>query len=474
MTSVSSNGGGNGASAARGADRVCVVGAGSAGIAMCRALALRGIPFDCFERRPAIGGLWRYPAEGGGSAAYESLFANTSKTVMQYPSYPMPDDYPDYPHHTQVARYFDDYVDHHGLREHIRLETEVASVEPDGGAWTVTLGDGTTHRYRAVAVASGGRHAEPVLGHYEGSFAGRELHAVDYDGPEDFAGQRVVILGLGATSADIATEVSRVAAATDLSVRTGHYVVPKILEGRPIDKLSPFMKKLSVEQRRPLLTLMLKLVHGDMTAYGLPAPPYKPGQGPLISTSELLPAIAHGRIFPRPVVAAAEGRTVRFADGQEVEADAIVHCTGYRIGFPFLDERLVSGGDDAPPLYHLVVPPEIEGLYFIGLLHSMMSLMPLAEFQSEWVGDLLTGAVELPSRADMWSAIRRSRRRQDKRFYDSSGHLLVDPNEYERLIEAERRRHAATGRKVSPAGAPVVRPDERGESHAFVHGRSDG
>jgi cation diffusion facilitator CzcD-associated flavoprotein CzcO len=428
-------------------DKVCVIGAGSAGIAMCRALVHRDVPFDCYERRAQIGGLWRYPADGGHSCAYASLFANTSKTVMQYPSYPMPDDYPDYPHHTQVARYFDDYVDHYGLRQHVQFETEVTRVEPaSGGGWAVTLGDGAVHRYRAVMVASGGRHSVPVYGQYDGSFAGRELHAIDYDGPADFAGQTVVILGLGATSADIATEVARVAAATYLSVRTGHYVVPKILEGRPIDKLSPFMKKLSVEQRRPLLRLMLKLVHGDMTAYGLPAPPYKPGQGPLISTSEFLPAIVHGRITPKPVIAAVEGRTVRFADGHLVEADAIIHCTGYRIAFPFLDDTLVGGGDDAPPLYQLVVPPEVEGLYFIGLLHSMMSLMPLAEFQSEWVGDLLTGAVRLPSRGEMWAGIRRARRRQDKRFYDSSGHLLVDPNEYERLIATERRSHATTDR----------------------------
>jgi len=427
-------------------DRVCVIGAGSAGIAMCRALVLRDIPFDCYERGSRLGGLWRYPADGGGSCAYASLFANTSKTVMQYPSYPMPDDYPDYPHHTQVARYFDDYAEHYGLREHIQFDTEVTRVEPDGGGWLVALGDGTVHRYRAVLVASGGRHGAPVHGQFDGSFAGRELHAFDYDSPAEFAGQTVVVLGLGATSADIATEVSRVAAATYLSARTGHYVVPKILEGRPIDKLTPLMKRLSVEQRRPLLTLMLKLVHGDMTAYGLPAPPYKPGQGPLISTSEFLPAIVHGRITPKPVVTAAEGGTVRFADGETVQADAIIHCTGYRIAFPFLDDTLAGDGVDAPALYHLVVPPETDGLYFIGLLHSMMSLMPLAESQADWVGDLLTGAVRLPSRADMWSEIRRSRRRQDKRFYDSSGHLLVDPNEYQRLIATERRSHATTDR----------------------------
>lgn len=423
-------------------ERVCVIGAGAAGIAMARALVVRGIPFDCYERGPAIGGLWRFPPDpsaGDRGCAYASLHANTSKTVMQYPSFPMSDDCPDYPHHTEVARYLDAYADHNGLREHIRFGTEVtrAAPAPDSG-WDVTLADGSAHRYRAVLVASGGRHGEPVHGRFEGKFTGEQLHSMEYRGPYGFAGKRVVVLGLGATAADIATEVSRVAETTYLSVRTGHYVVPKILEGRPIDRLSPLMRRLSVEQRRPLVKLMLKLVHGDMTDYGLPAPPYKVGQGPFVASSELLPAIVHGRITPRPVVVSAEDRTLRFADGSSAEADAVIHCTGYRIAVPFLDREHVGDGDDAPPLYHQVVPPQTEGLYFIGLLHSMTALMPLAEAQSEWVGDLLTGAVRLPSRERMWARVRQARRRQDKRFYDSSGHLLVDPQEYERLMTAER------------------------------------
>jgi dimethylaniline monooxygenase (N-oxide forming) len=435
-------------------DKVCVIGAGSAGIAMCRSLKVRDIPFDCYERRSVIGGIWHYPDDGGPSPAYPSLFANTSKTVMQFPSFPMPDDMPDYPHHSQVARYFDDYVDHFGLREHIQFDTDVVRAEPaDGGGWLVALGDGSVFRYRAVMVASGGRHGTRAYGRYDGEFTGRELHSMDYDGPEEFAGQKVVVIGLGATSADIATEVSRVAAATHLSVRTGHYVVPKILEGGPIDKLSPFMKKLSVEQRRPLVTLMIKLVHGHMSAYGLPDPPYKVGQGPLISTSEFLPAIVHGRITPEPTIASVQGRTVTFANGDVVEADAIIHCTGYSISYPFLADTIVRDGDESPALYHQVVPPETDGLYFIGLLHSMMSLMPLAEAQAEWVGDLLTGAVALPERGELWAGIRKARRRQDKRFFDSSGHLLVDPNEYQRLLEAERKKYA-TSAGVATASHP--------------------
>src|SRR3954454_13941406 len=116
------------------------------------------------------------------------------------------------------------------------------------------------------------------------------------------------------------------------SVRTGHYLVPKLIQGRPVDKLSPLMKRLSVERRRPLVPLMLKIVNGDMTSYGLPKPPYKPGQGPLIATADLLPAIAHGRIVGKPTIERVEGRTVHFADGSASAADALVHCTGYRIG----------------------------------------------------------------------------------------------------------------------------------------------
>jgi cation diffusion facilitator CzcD-associated flavoprotein CzcO len=423
---------------------VCVIGAGSAGIAMCRALALRELPFDCYERRPGVGGLWRYAPSEGPSCAYASLFPNTSRTVMQYPSFPLPEDCPHYPHHTLVARYFDDYVDHWGVRERISFGTEVTALAPaDGGGWDVRLADGGRHRYRAAIVASGARHGEPAFAQLPGDFSGRVLHAFDYHDAAEFAGQAVLVVGLGATAADIAPEIARVAASTCLSVRTGHYVVPKLFAGRPVDEVSPLIRRLSPEARRPLLRAMLRIVNGSPAKQGLPTPPYAPGQGPLIAATDLLPAIAHGRLTVKPEALRAEDRCVHFADGSRQELDAIVHCTGYRIKFPFLDEAIVVGGDDAPPLYQLAVPPEREGLYFLGLVHSMTALMPVAEAQAEWIGDLLTGVVRLPPRGEMWGTIRRTRARQDRRFYDSSGHLLIDPEEYARLIARERRVHAA-------------------------------
>ena len=57
--------------------KVCIIGAGSSGIASCQVLHARGIDFDCFEKGSGVGGNWRYDNDNGMSSAYRSLFINT-------------------------------------------------------------------------------------------------------------------------------------------------------------------------------------------------------------------------------------------------------------------------------------------------------------------------------------------------------------------------------------------------------------
>ena len=104
---------------------VCVIGAGSSGIAAVKALHENGFPFDCFEASDRVGGNWVYKNRNGMSAAYRSLHINTSRERMEYSDFPMPATYPDFPHHTHIAAYFDAYVDHFGLRDRITFETRV-------------------------------------------------------------------------------------------------------------------------------------------------------------------------------------------------------------------------------------------------------------------------------------------------------------------------------------------------------------
>src|SRR5918994_3665697 len=118
---------------------VCVIGAGSSGIAAVKALHAAGFAFDCFEASDRVGGNWVYKNRNGMSSAYRSLHINTSRGRMEFSDFPMPATYPDFPHHTHIAAYFDAYVDHFGFRDRITFETWVTRVERrSGGGWDVT------------------------------------------------------------------------------------------------------------------------------------------------------------------------------------------------------------------------------------------------------------------------------------------------------------------------------------------------
>src|SRR6202521_1516303 len=134
----------------------CVIGAGSSGITAAKALHERGIPFDCLEKSDRVGGNWVFANKNGMSPAYPHLFINTPRPRMEYSDFPMPESYPDFPHHTHIAAYFEDYVDHFGLRERITFETGVRHAQrEEGGVWRVELESGESRSYDALLVANG-------------------------------------------------------------------------------------------------------------------------------------------------------------------------------------------------------------------------------------------------------------------------------------------------------------------------------
>ena len=89
-------------------DRICIVGAGPAGLSQARALLRAGLPFDVIERHGDVGGIW--DLENRGTPMYESARFISSKTLSAFFDFPMPDDYPAYPDHTQFdkkSKYYD-------------------------------------------------------------------------------------------------------------------------------------------------------------------------------------------------------------------------------------------------------------------------------------------------------------------------------------------------------------------------------
>jgi dimethylaniline monooxygenase (N-oxide forming) len=446
--------------------KVCVIGAGSSGIAACQVLQARGIDFDCFEKGSEVGGNWRYGNDNGMSSAYRSLFINTSRRMMAYATYPMPEDYPDYPHHTQIATYFDDYVNHFGFRDRIRFRTEVTSVEPaPEGGYRVTLDDGSSQHYEAVLVANG-HHWDPRLPDPpfpgQDTFTGDQLHAHWYREPDErFIGKRVLVLGIGNSATDISVETSRHAEMTYLAMRRGAYVIPKYIAGKPTDELAPnWMSRLPFAVTRRLFMQQLRQVTGRMEAYGLPKPDHKLGQAHPTISSDLLPRIGHGRIKVKPNLARIDGSTVHFVDGTSAEIDTIVWCTGYKITFPFLSSEVIETDGNRVSLFRRVVHPERPGLYFIGLVQPLGAIMPIAELQAEWIADLLEGRSALPDPVTMRTEIAAEQEAMRRRYVASPRHTIqVDFQPYMRQLQSERRRVEGIRRPLGSVAAPGDRQD---------------
>src|SRR5262245_45317267 len=221
---------------------VAVIGAGSSGLAALRALRRQGISVEGFEKGSDVGGVWRYENDNGLSAAYASLRTNVSRRRMQYPSFPMPPSGVDFPGHAEMTAYLESYAQQNCLRPFIRFHTTIEFMEPDSdNTWCLHVSDGSVRRYRAVVVAIGVFWC-PRVPAYQGSFEGERLHSHDYRTPEPFAGHRVLVVGAGQSAAEIAVEVSGLAAHTYLSVRREAHVIPRWIGGRPYDDfdVSPF------------------------------------------------------------------------------------------------------------------------------------------------------------------------------------------------------------------------------------------
>ncbi|MDN3244445.1 MULTISPECIES: NAD(P)-binding domain-containing protein [unclassified Streptomyces] len=391
--------------------RVCVIGAGLSGLAVGHALRERGIGFVCLEKADDVGGIWRRPEAGERGPGYESLHLNTAKQLTGYADFPMPESYPLYPRHSQFAAYLRSFAEWSGVREHVELRTEVTSVRQEAdGMWTVVSRDAggavTSRRFEQVIVASG-HHTDPALPDPlpEGaeSFAGTILHSLDYRTGADFAGRRVVVVGLGASAVDIAADLSRHAAETFLSVRRGLHIVPKQLYGMSVDVIAeaPWWNEMSFAERIQWVEQALLVARGKLSDYGLPEPDHPVFSSAVTLSDEILSRIRHGAVTPRPAIGSFDGDRVVFTDGTSTAADAVVYCTGFHMTWPFLPAGCPVAADGSVELYRRVVPADRPGLYFVGLVRPVGAITRLVEAQAQWVARIIDGETSLPPAEEM-------------------------------------------------------------------------
>jgi len=425
---------------------VCLIGAGVAGLAAGAALRRRGIEFDCLEASDDVGGLWHLFGATGPTAAYRSVHTISSRRTIGYRDFPIPEHFPDFPDRERFHDYLRDYAGHFDLRRSIRFGTRVRSAAPlPGGGWRIETAAGESAEYRALVVASG-HLTEPLLPDFPGHFDGPVIHARDYvdpTDPVDLHGKRVLVVGLGNSAVDIASELSRKGVADHvlLSARRGAWVVPKYAFGVPFDRLVSLFPSLPLAPQQILGTQLIRLLAGDPARFGLPRPDHRFLQAhPTVST-ELYLRLGSGDLHVRPGIAELRGDRVAFADGREDPVDAILCATGYRTALPFFDPGLLAGADGELALYLRIFKPGTPDLAFVGFAEGVPSQPAFDELQADLVAMWLAGEWAPPAPAAMEREIAADRRRFPN--YDKE-HLvpIYERHLRKRAIPAGRRRVA--------------------------------
>lgn len=339
-----------------------VLGAGPAGLAAAACLGRRGLRALVLEAQGAVGASWR--------GHYERLHLHTARDHSALPHLPFPAGYPTYPSRQQVVDYLDAYTRHFAI--HPRLGEEVRRAAPVDGGWEVQSAGGIYRAPNLVVATGYNRVPERPRWPGEEGFGGRVLHAREYRSGAPFAGQRVLVVGLGNTGGEIAIDLHEHGARPSLSVRGPVRVMPREILGQPAQVASIQTRHLPLGVRDLIARLTSRLVFGDLTPYGL-APP---DVGPVVQVEreEKIPLIdvgtvalvKRGEITVYPAIERFVADGVCFVDGRRAEVDAVVLATGYRPGLEgFLEgaEALVDargyprvrGGRPARP-----------GLYFLG------------------------------------------------------------------------------------------------------------
>ncbi|UDY22614.1 flavin-containing monooxygenase [Nocardioides sp. Kera G14] len=413
---------------------VAIIGAGISGLTMAKMLEDYGLEYAVFESSDRVGGNWAFENPNGSSSAYRSLHIDTSKHQLSFKDFPMPEEYPDFPHHTQIKEYLDSYADAFDVRRHIEFENRVLHARrlgaDEGDGWELETQRTGTRRFDVLLVANG-HHWDPRFADKPGEFTGLTMHSHSYIDPKtpyDLSGKRILIIGLGNSAADLAVELSSKTTGNDvvISTRSGAWIVPKYFAGTPADKYYRTSPHIPTAWQRKFVQVMQPLTAGHPTDYGLPEPNHKFFEAHPTQSVELPLRLGSGDLRAKGDIERFDGSTVHFVDGTAEEFDVVIHATGYNITFPFFDEEFISAPENNIRLYKRIFKPGIDDLAFIGFAQATPTLFPFVECQTRLVAAWLVGRYQPPSIEEMERVI-------DEDTQKYTAHMVQRPRHTQQL-----------------------------------------
>jgi cation diffusion facilitator CzcD-associated flavoprotein CzcO len=347
--------------------RVAIVGAGFAGLGM--AIRLRQAGEDDFvvlERRDDVGGTWRdnsYPGAACDvpSRLYSFSFAPSAEWTRSFSP------------QREILEYLRRCAREFGITEHLRFNCRLERATWDEGAdrWRLETARGElTADLLVLGAGSLSEPRDPGIPGLE-RFAGPTFHSAAWDHGHDLRGERVAVIGTGASAIQIVPEIQPQARSLRVFQRTPAWIMPRAdrafsrLERRAYRRL-PALGSLARQAiywgreslvlaftRRPALMKLperiarahLKRQVPDPVLREKLTPNYRIGCKRILISNDFYPALAapNADLVTSPIAEISE-RAIHCADGTEHPVDAIVLATGFQVTPPPIAEAIHGRG----------------------------------------------------------------------------------------------------------------------------------
>ncbi|MGZ8794425.1 MAG: flavin-containing monooxygenase [Gaiellaceae bacterium] len=342
---------------------IVVIGAGQAGLAIGYFLSRQGKRFVILDSADSVGAAWR--------VRWDSLLLFTPRRYDSLPGLAFPGDPDGYPTRDEVIAYLERYAATFELP--IELDSAVRSVRAKDGRFVVELENRTLEADQVVVAT--GPYQTPHVPEFAGRLAPEvfQTHSTGYRNPGDVPEGTVLVVGGGNTGFQIAKELSATHR-VHLSVGSRQLPLPQKLLGRD---LFWWLTKFGLLQKTVESRLGQRMRDRDT----------------LIGSSPR--ALKGSGVNLEPRAVGVSGRTISFADGSELDVDAVIWATGYRLDHSWINLPAISGEADIP---HKRGVTEMPGFYFLGLQWQYTrgsALLGWVKDDAEYIAERI-GAFESP------------------------------------------------------------------------------
>jgi dimethylaniline monooxygenase (N-oxide forming) len=398
---------------------IAVIGAGPAGLTSAKQAMAAGHSVSVFEAHQQLGGIWN-PAGGG---AYDGVHMQSSRMSFPFSDFPSTG-MADFPCLTEVHDYLRRYANAFEVTPRIRFGARVQHLTKQNGRWQLhaeTAGGPLRTAHDAVMVASGELWNCRMPGSVPPAGGPRVFSAKDYRQPQAFAGQRVLVVGGGVSGADISSELVGHADSIDWAIRRKALFLPREFEGVYNDALFSYVGRLAIEEMSyaQYLDLLTHIMPGYMRLYRrtglLPTTGF---HNAVHINEQIVPHVAEGHVKAKPAFRCfAPDGGVCFEGNIIEHYDAVIFCLGYDMpDYGFIEKF------DRRDLYQHFIYRHDPTLLVVNTpvdTEAFGTACPYFEAIAGWLIKSLSGAIELPSAADMGQWCRTHMQRlEDRRFYD--------------------------------------------------------